>query len=335
MTDQPPTPPAAEPSAVTIAALYHFAALADPTAMRGPMQDFCQQNGLRGTILLANEGINGTIAGSAEAVTALLAHLRAMPPLATLEAKFSHAPAMPFLRMKVRLKAEIVSMGVPDLDVAAMVGDYVRPEDWNALIACDDVILIDTRNDYEVGIGSFAGAINPGTDSFRDFPAWFDAFAERLTQAPSPAPPKIAMFCTGGIRCEKATAYVRSRGFDAVYHLQGGILKYLETVPDSESQWQGSCFVFDQRVAVDSGLAPADYVQCHACRRPLSPDQLADPAYEAGVSCPHCIAERGPEQRARYAERQRQMALAAQRGAVHLGRDTGKREAAGEEGAKP
>lgn len=327
MTDQPPTPSAAKPSAVTIAALYHFAALADPAALRAPLQDFCQQRGLRGTILLAHEGINGTIAGSAEGIAALLAHLRAMPPFAGLVAKFSHAPAMPFLRMKVRLKAEIVTMGVPDLDVAGMVGDYVRPEDWNALIARDDVILIDTRNDYEVGIGSFTGAINPGTESFRDFPAWFDAFAGSLAQDPPPAPPKIAMFCTGGIRCEKATAYVRSRGFDAVYHLQGGILQYLETVPDADNLWQGSCFVFDQRVAVDSGLTPADYAQCHACRRPLSPDQLADPAYEAGVSCPHCITERGPEQRARYAERQRQMALAAQRGAVHLGRAADEGEA--------
>lgn len=301
----------------TVAALYRFARFDDPAALRGPLHALCEQQGVKGTLLLATEGVNGTIAGSAEGIAAVVAHIRAFPGCADLDVKYSTAGDMPFFRLKVRLKKEIVTMGAGDLDPARNAGIHVEPRDWNALVADPDTVLIDTRNDYEVAIGSFEGAIDPKTASFGAFPAWFDDFAEKL--ATEGRRPKIAMFCTGGIRCEKSTAFVRSRGFDAVYHLKGGILKYLEEVPAGDSRWQGECFVFDQRVAVGHGLVEGDHESCHACRHPVSAADRAHPAYVAGESCPHCIDERDEAQRDRYRERHRQEQAARMRGTAHIG----------------
>ena len=286
----------------TVAALYHFARLPDPAAMRGPLVDLCLAQGIRGTLLLAPEGVNGTIAGTDAGIAAVIAHLRAWPGFGALEWKASHADAPPFARMKVRLKREIVTMGRPEVDPTAATGRYVAPRDWNALIAAPDVAVIDTRNAYEVAIGSFAGAVDPGTDSFRDFPAWWEANAHRF------AGKRIAMFCTGGIRCEKSTNYLMSQGVTDVHHLQGGILKYLEEIPEAESLWQGECFVFDQRVSLGHGLRQGRHGLCHACRRPVAPEDRAHPDYEEGVRCPACAAEYTEADRARFRERQRQFA---------------------------
>ncbi|MFM5954348.1 MAG: rhodanese-related sulfurtransferase [Novosphingobium sp.] len=302
---------------VCVAALYQFTRLEDRTAIRSDLLALCQAQGIKGTLLLAREGINGTVAGSDQGIAALIAAIRQLPGCAAIEVKYSRAAVMPFHRMKVRLKAEIVTMGEPDIDPLADAGHYVSPQDWNALIAQPDTILIDTRNDYEVAIGTFKGAIDPQTTSFRDFPAWFRAQRDRLLGQGKA--PRVAMFCTGGIRCEKSTAFLKAEGVEAVYHLQGGILKYLEEVPADQSAWQGECFVFDARVAVGHGLAPGSHVLCHACRRPVSQADTASPHYVEGVSCPACHAERSEEQRRGYAERQRQERLAAARGAAHVG----------------
>ncbi|MBB4641007.1 oxygen-dependent tRNA uridine(34) hydroxylase TrhO [Rhizorhapis suberifaciens] len=303
-------------SPITVAALYRFARFDDPAALREPLQTLCNAVGIKGTLLLAREGINGTIAGAADALEQVIGHIRGLPGCDDLDAKYSSAREMPFYRMKVRLKKEIVTMGAGELDPATNAGIYVEPQDWNALISDPDTILIDTRNAYEVAIGTFEGAIDPETDSFSAFPEWFDAHADQLTQG---KPRKIAMFCTGGIRCEKSTALVKSRGFDEVYHLKGGILKYLETVPAEQSKWQGECFVFDQRVAVGQGLKLGEYSLCHACRSPVSPEDRASPQYVDGVSCPRCHDERDDAQRARYRERQRQIEAAKARGEDHIG----------------
>jgi UPF0176 protein len=285
---------------LTVAALYHFARLADPAARQGPLLDLCRAQGLCGTLLLAPEGVNGTIAGPRAGILAVLDHIRAWPGFAGLDWKESAADAPPFARMKVRLKAEIVTMGQPDMDPATTTGHYVAPRDWNALIAAPDVVVIDTRNDYEVQIGTFQGAVDPGTKSFRDFPAWWTDNAHRFEGK------RIAMFCTGGIRCEKSTNYLISQGVDQVYHLQGGILKYLEDVPQEDSAWQGECFVFDQRVSLTHGLAQGRHGLCHACRRPLAPEDRARPEFEDGVSCHRCADEYSDADRARFRERQRQ-----------------------------
>lgn len=285
---------------LTVAALYHFARLADPAARQGPLLDLCRAQGLCGTLLLAPEGVNGTIAGPRAGILAVLDHIRAWPGFADLDWKESAADAPPFARMKVRLKAEIVTMGQPDMDPATTTGHYVAPRDWNALIAAPDVVVIDTRNDYEVQIGTFQGAVDPGTKSFRDFPAWWTDNAHRFQGK------RIAMFCTGGIRCEKSTNYLISQGVDQVYHLQGGILKYLEDVPQKDSTWQGECFVFDQRVSLTHGLAQGRHGLCHACRRPLAPEDRARPEFEDGVSCHRCADEYSDADRARFRERQRQ-----------------------------
>ncbi|AOX20660.1 oxygen-dependent tRNA uridine(34) hydroxylase TrhO [Kozakia baliensis] len=295
---------------VCVAALYRFTPFPDPASLRAPLLAVCEAEGVRATLLLAHEGINGTIAGSDEGIAQVLAHIRTLPGCAEIEWKESRAPALPFNRMKVRLKREIVTMGQPDIDPLEGVGHYVSPEEWNELLADPDTILIDTRNDYEVDVGTFSGAIDPRTKSFRDFPAWFREKREALLA--ERRQPKIAMFCTGGIRCEKATAFVKAEGLEDVYHLQGGILKYLETVPAEESRWEGECFVFDQRVTVKHGLEPGSYDICHACRRPLSMEDKQSPLYQSGVSCPACHDERDDHQRARYAERERQMRLAEQ-----------------------
>ncbi len=305
-----------EPTEIRVAALYCFTAFADVGAIAATLARACDHLGLRGTLLLAPEGINGTIAGTPGAIDAMLAAIRALPGCAGLEVKLSAAAAMPFHRMKVRQKAEIVTMGAPGLDPGA-VGAYVAPADWNALIDSPDTIVIDTRNDYEVAVGSFAGAINPGTTAFRDFPDWFRANRDALLGGR--AAPKVAMFCTGGIRCEKATAFLKSEGVAEVFHLQGGILKYLETVPETASRWQGECFVFDERVSLGHGLAPGSHSLCRGCRMPVSAADRASPLYVEGVACPACSASRDDTQRAGYAERHRQATLAAARGEAHIG----------------
>ena len=303
---------------IRIAALYQFARFDDPKTLRAPLLALCEANGVRGTLLLAREGINGTIAGSDSGVEAVLDHIRTLPGCDAIEVKESRAEGLPFHRTKVRLKKEIVTMGQPDLDPLAGVGTYVAPEDWNALISDPDTIVIDTRNDYEVQIGSFEGAIDPQTTSFREFPEWFRA--KRAELEAEGRSPKIAMFCTGGIRCEKSTAFARAEGVEDVFHLKGGILNYLEHVPEDESLWRGECFVFDERVSVGHGLAPGDHGLCRACRRPLDRDDMAHTHYVEGVSCPRCYPERSDEQRARYAERHRQAKLARARGEDHIGR---------------
>lgn len=300
-----------------VAALYRFTRFADCAALREPLERMCREGGIRGTLLLAHEGINGTIAGSHEAIAAVLDHIRTLPDCADLEVKLSSAAVMPFHRMKVRIKREIVTMGEPDIDPLSVVGTYVEPQDWNALIADPDTIVIDTRNDYEVAVGTFEGAIDPRTATFRDFPEWFRSERERLLGEGKP--PKVAMFCTGGIRCEKSTAFLKQEGVEDVYHLKGGILRYLETVPEDESLWRGECFVFDQRVTIGHGLAPGTHALCHACRRPVNAEDAASPLFEEGVSCPACHAERTDEQRESYRERHRQEALAAERGVAHVG----------------
>ncbi|KQX17674.1 MULTISPECIES: oxygen-dependent tRNA uridine(34) hydroxylase TrhO [unclassified Sphingomonas] len=302
---------------ICVAALYRFARFADVEAVRAPLAKLCCGLGVKGTLLVATEGINGTIAGSDAAIARVVAHIRVLPGCDDVDVKLSRAAAMPFHRMKVRGKREIVTMGEPDIDPLAGTGHYVAPEDWNALIDDPNTIVIDTRNDYEVAIGSFAGAIDPRTASFRDFPAWFRAEREKLLG--SGEPPKVAMFCTGGIRCEKSTAFLKAEGVDQVFHLKGGILKYLETVPPEQSLWRGECFVFDQRVAVGHGLAPGSHVLCHGCRMPVGEDERASPLYVEGISCPACADSRSAEQRAGYAERHRQESLAAARGVAHVG----------------
>ncbi len=299
---------------IRVAALYRFARFPDPAALREPLLHACEAAGIKGTLLLAREGINGTIAGTPDAIDLVLAHIRALPGCADLEVKFSTADVMPFHRLKVRLKREIVTMGKPDIDPLTGVGHYVKPAEWNTLIEQPGTILIDTRNDYEVKVGTFTGAADPETASFSDFPAWFEAHREEIAAAP-----RVAMFCTGGIRCEKATALLRAEGIDQVYHLQGGILKYLEEIPAGDSRWQGECFVFDERVAVGHGLAPGTHELCRACRMPVSPADRASPFYEEGISCPACHATRDDAQRAGYAERHRQAKLAKARGEVHVG----------------
>ncbi len=298
----------------TVVALYCFAPLPHYESLREPLAKLCCASGIKGTLLLAAEGINGTVAGTAQAIEKLVGHITAIPGLGQPELKYSHAAEMPFHRMKVRLKREIVTMGVEGIDPLKSVGTYVAPRDWNALIADEDTVVIDTRNDYEYAIGTFEGAIDPRTKSFREFPDWVEENRDRLEGK------KIAMFCTGGIRCEKATAFVKGLGFDEVYHLKGGILKYLEEVPREESLWRGECFVFDERVAVGHGLAESDVELCRACRRPLTPADRLSSFYEEGVSCTGCYSERSPEDRARYAERQKQVRLAGQRGGRrHIG----------------
>lgn len=292
----------------TVAALYHFARFEDVAALRAPLLAVAEAGGVVGTLLLAPEGINGTIAGPREGIDAVLAHVRALPGCAGLEWKESTATAQPFKRLKVRLKREIVTLGVPGVDPTASVGHYVEARDWNALIAAEDVAVIDTRNDYEVEIGTFRGAVDPGTRAFGEFPAWWEENKARFGNK------RIAMFCTGGIRCEKSTNYLLSQGVEDVFHLKGGILKYLEEVPKDESLWDGACFVFDRRVSVEHGLREGPHDLCWACRRPVAPEDKTQPAYEAGVQCHRCVDEYTDSDRARFRERQRQAGSGRTRG---------------------
>lgn len=297
-----------------LAALYHFTPFDDPDGLRPALKALCAEHGITGSLLIAREGINGTIAGKRDGIDAALAHIRALPGCADLVWKESTAAEQPFGRMKVRLKREIVTMGQPQVDPLAGTGHYVEPKDWNELISAPDVVVIDTRNDYEYAIGTFENAIDPETASFREFPAWWEANKERFHNK------RVAMFCTGGIRCEKSTNYLIGEGVEDVYHLKGGILKYLEDVPAEDSLWHGECFVFDGRVSVGHGLVEGPHQLCHACRRPILPEDRERPEFEEGVSCHHCIAETSEADKARFRERQKQIALSKARGEKHLGR---------------
>lgn len=298
---------------VVVVALYRFARFPDFEAFRQPLFEAMLAAEVRGTLLLAAEGINGTIAGSRLGIDKVLDFLQQDERFAGLEVKESYVDDNPFYRTKVKLKKEIVTMGVQDIDPNEIVGTYVDAEDWNELISRPDVLLLDTRNKYEVEIGTFDGAVNPETDSFREFPEYVARHLDPGNHK------KVAMFCTGGIRCEKSTAYLRQQGFDEVYHLKGGILKYLELVPESESKWQGECFVFDNRVTVNHKLEQGAYDQCHACRMPITEQDKESEYYQKGISCHHCCDKHTPDQVKRYAERERQIELAKQRGETHIG----------------
>ena len=302
-----------------VAALYRFVRLEDFEDLRAPLLAFCEARGIRGTLLLAEEGINGTIAGTEQAISEVLAYLRSDNRLADLDCKFSYNTDRPFLRMKVKLKKEIVTMGRPGIDPNQCVGRYASPEQWNALVDDPECLVIDTRNDYEVEIGTFQGAINPNTTSFREFPEWVE---ENLDPSKHK---KVAMFCTGGIRCEKSTSLLVSMGFEDVWHLQGGILNYLEKTPVEQTRWDGECFVFDSRVSVDHDLEKGSYDQCYACRFPIDDAQKASDLYVPGVSCPRCHDAHSDQQKERFTERQKQIALAKARGEAHIGADAAAR----------
>ncbi|MEQ1560176.1 MAG: rhodanese-related sulfurtransferase [Methyloglobulus sp.] len=300
-------------SEIVVCALYKFIALPDYQQLRQPLHEVMENNHIKGTLLLAREGINGTVAGSRSAIDLLINWLRSDPRLKDLDSKESYTNTPPFNRTKVKLKNEIVTMGVEGIDPLRVVGTYVDPTDWNRLISDPEVLLIDTRNDYEYQVGTFKNAINPTTDSFRQFPQFVK---ENLDPAKHK---KVAMFCTGGIRCEKSTAYLKEQGFDEVYHLKGGILKYLEKVPPQETLWQGECFVFDERVTVNLDLKKGDYDQCHACRMPITEADKLHVTYQKGVSCPHCYDKITEEQKLRFSQREKQIQLAKARGETHIG----------------
>lgn len=296
-----------------ISALYKFVTLDSFELLKTPLLNFMKQHAIRGTLLLAHEGINGTVAGSQTAIDALYDWFSQQPHLDNISHKESYSDTCPFNRTKVKLKKEIVTLGVEGIDPKRVVGTYVKPNEWNALIAADDVMVIDTRNNYEVEIGTFTHAVNPKTTTFREFPAFVKANLDPTKHK------KVAMFCTGGIRCEKSTAYLKQEGFEEVYHLEGGILKYLEEIPENESLWKGECFVFDERVTVNHALEKGQYAQCHACRFPISEQDMQSSDYVHGVSCPHCINQHTDEQRQRYLEREKQSQLAKLRGEMHIG----------------
>ena len=302
-------------SSVVVSALYKFVTLENFEEIKAPLLKVMLDNDVRGTLLLAKEGINGTVAGSQAGIDSLLSWLSEDPRLAGIVHKESYDEEMPFYRTKVKLKKEIVTMGVEGIDPKQVVGTYVKPKDWNALISDPDVVLVDTRNDYEVQIGTFKNAVNPNTTSFREFPGYVQENMDPTKQK------KVAMFCTGGIRCEKSTAYMKEQGYDEVYHLEGGILKYLEEVSKEETLWEGECFVFDNRVSVNHDLEKGLYDQCHACRMPITEEEKQHEKYQKGVSCHHCFDTQTPEQRNRYAERQRQIQIAEKRGEAHIGSD--------------
>jgi len=298
-----------------ICALYKFTRLDDFEDIQKPLRSFLDSLSVKGTLLLAREGINGTISGSKESLENVLDYLQADERFHCLEYKFSYSKKIPFRRLKVKLKKEIVTMGLTEIDPTHSVGTYVKPKDWNNLINDPDVVLIDTRNNYEYEIGSFQGAINPNTETFREFPSFTKNTLEKYRNK------KIAMFCTGGIRCEKSTAYLKSKGYENVFHLQGGILKYLEEVKEEESLWEGECFVFDDRVAVKHNLEQGQYDQCHACRFPITEEDTKHPHYEKGASCPRCFGTKNSDQLRRYREREKQVQLAKKRGEEHIGDD--------------
>lgn len=296
-----------------VCALYKFVALEDYKAIRQPLLEAMESNGIKGTLLLASEGINGTVSGTQEGIDALLAWLNSDDRLNPISFKLSYHDNQPFYRTKVKLKKEIVTMGVEGIDPRKTVGTYVKPQDWNALISDPDVLLIDTRNDYEIEIGTFEHAVNPNTKTFREFPEYVKNNLDPKKNK------KVAMFCTGGIRCEKSTAYLKEQGFEEVYHLEGGILQYLEDVPKEDTLWKGDCFVFDNRVAVNHDLEKSEYDQCYACRLPITDEDKASDKYEQGVSCPQCYGTHTEEQIARFREREKQINLARARNEEHVG----------------
>ncbi|KEI70913.1 rhodanese-related sulfurtransferase [Endozoicomonas elysicola] len=300
---------------IVVCALYKFVTLKNFTSLREPLLRTMEANHVRGTLLLAQEGINGTVASTREGIDALLAWLNQDTRLNPIEFKESLSASMPFKRTKVKLKNEIVTMGVEGIDPKQVVGTYVDPKDWNSLISDPDVIVVDTRNDYEIQVGTFKHAINPKTEAFRQFPEYVD------TNLNPGAHKKVAMFCTGGIRCEKSTALLKEKGFEEVYHLKGGILKYLEEVPKAESLWEGECFVFDDRVTVNHDLEPGSYDQCNACRLPITEADKQSEKFQQGVSCPHCFDRLTEKQKARFMEREKQMQLARSRGEAHMGEE--------------
>ena len=300
-----------------VAALYKFVMMEDLPSWQARIREICDKAEAMGTLLIADEGLNGTISASYKGMVTFVTWLRSQPAFEMIAIKYAIHETKPFHRMKVRLKREIVTMGCPDINPAQNAGTYVEPQDWNKLISDPDVMVVDTRNHYETAIGSFKGAVDPETTSFREFPQW----AKTLSELPEgEKPKKLAMFCTGGIRCEKSTALMRQYGFDEVYHLKGGILKYFEDVPYEDSLWEGECFVFDSRVSVDHKLEKGIYDLCYACRMPITQENMDDERYLPGISCPHCFETKSEEQLARYKERQRQMALARKRGEDHIGR---------------
>jgi UPF0176 protein len=302
-------------SEITVCAMYRFVQLENFETLRQPMLDQMLALDVKGTLLLAQEGINGTVSGAKQSIDSFLNWLKQDDRLAEIDYKFSFDAVQPFYRTKVKLKKEIVTMGVEGIDPNQVVGTYVKPKDWNALISDPEVAVIDTRNEYEVEIGTFKGAVNPHTASFREFPAYVE-------KALSPEKhKKVAMFCTGGIRCEKSTAYLKEQGFDEVYHLEGGILKYLEEVDEKETLWEGDCFVFDNRVAVNHRLEKSAYDQCHACRLPITQEDMKHEHFKKGISCPRCFGKHTEKQLKRFEERERQVSLAQVRGEAHIGSD--------------
>ena len=307
------SPMSEQTAPIVVCAMYKFVTLENYQELRQPLLNTMEANEVRGTLLLAQEGINGTVAGSRKGIDALMVWLAKDDRLANIVCKESFDETMPFYRTKVKLKKEIVTMGVEGIDPKQVVGTYVKPKDWNALISDPDVVLVDTRNDYEVQIGTFKGAVNPDTETFREFPQYVKENMDPAKQK------KVAMFCTGGIRCEKSTAYMKEQGFDEVYHLEGGILKYLEDVSKEDTMWEGECFVFDQRVSIKHGLEPGSYDMCHACRKPIDEQDKASSLYVPGVSCPSCHSASDAAQKKRFEERERQVELAEQRGEQHIG----------------
>ncbi|GLR06620.1 UPF0176 protein [Vibrio hyugaensis] len=305
-------------SQYVVCALYKFVELENYQELREPLLALMEALGVHGTLLLASEGINGTVAAKREGIDALLTRLNAEPSLTGIVYKESYSDTQPFNRTKVKLKKEIVTLGVEGIDPRHVVGTYVKPRDWNDLIADPEVFVVDTRNDYEIEIGTFKGAVNPNTDTFREFPDYVKQNMDPEKHK------KVAMFCTGGIRCEKSTAYMKEQGFDEVYHLEGGILKYLEEVPKEESLWEGDCYVFDGRVAVNHQLEKADYDLCNACRLPITEEDKQSEQFEQGVSCPKCFGKHSEEQVARFREREKQVSLAAVRGEQHVGGESAK-----------
>ena len=306
----------------TVAAFYQFVSLNNIKHLQAELKKLCQKYEIFGTILLAREGINGTVSGSQSSVNSLFKWFDHQPSFHDIQVKYSNSNSLAFNRLKVRIKKEIVTMGETDIDPKNVVGTYIKPENWNDFINDPETLIIDTRNEYEIAIGTFKNSTNPQTQSFRDFPDWVKTELDTLPD--NKRPKQIAMFCTGGIRCEKATSYLVKKGYDNVFHLEGGILKYLETIPEKDSTWLGDCFVFDQRVSLEHGLIPGKYKMCHACRLPLTPEDLKSTKYQPGISCPKCFGSHTPEQEKRFKERQYQVELARKRGVTHIGTMRGK-----------
>ena len=304
-----------EKNEILVAALYKFVEISDLLSLQDNLYNICEENNIMGTILIADEGINGTISGKQNEIKETISSLTNDDRFSNIEIKYSSTDKQPFHRMKVRLKKEIVTIGLPEINPNKKVGKYVKPEDWNKLISDPNVVVIDTRNKYETKIGSFQNALDPETSSFREFPDWVKKFKNSEDNTNK----KIAMFCTGGIRCEKASSLMKEEGFEDVYHLQGGILKYLETIDKENSLWNGECFVFDQRVCLTDELEVGSYKMCFACRMPITEEEMQNEKYIEGISCIYCYDKTTEEKKERFGSRQKQILLAKERGEKHLG----------------